>query len=113
MDRRNIDCGEGDNERGILLRRCSIDFNSLSFKELGGIITRIVGAKREMVRLAEQVGCPCQFNDDLYIELALFKPQTHLDMIKIAHAAERDYNNTLNIFASWAAEKEGYEIVEV
>lgn len=96
----------------IYFQKCNIDFAKLSFKELGDMILLIVEAKRQLADLAKQAGCGASFADDLFIELALFKPQSHYNMIKIAHVAQHDYNNSLVGFVNWLAREQGFEVVE-
>jgi hypothetical protein len=112
MMRREIDCGDKPDRTGVYLQKCNIDFTKLSFKELADIILLIVEAKRQLTDLAKQAGCSASFADDLFIELALYKPQSHIDMIKLAHVAQFDYNSSLEVFVSWLAKEQGFEVIE-
>lgn len=110
--RQEIDCGDSPNRQQTYLQKCNIDFSKLSFKELGETILLIVEAKRQIVEVSKEVGCDASFADDLFIELALFKPQSHIDMIKLAHIAQFDYNSSLDVFVTWLAREQGFEVVE-
>jgi hypothetical protein len=112
MIRREIDCGDKPDWTGVYLQKCNIGFNKLSFKELGDTILLIVEAKRQLADLSKQLGCQANFADDLFIELAMYKPQSHLGMIKLAHVAQFDYNASLDVFVSWLASEQGFEVVE-
>lgn len=104
---------EGRNrQEKIYLQKCNINFSELSFNELGEIILLIVEAKRQIIDLAKKADCQIYFADDLFIELALYKRQSHYDLIKLAEVAQFDYNMTLDAFASWIAMNQGFEVVE-
>lgn len=112
MTRQGIDYGNKPERKEVCLQKCDIDFIKLSFKELGETVLLIVEAKRRLVELSKQVGCQVNFADDLFIELALYKPQSHYDMIKLADVAQFDYNMALDVFVSWIATEQGFEVVE-
>jgi hypothetical protein len=112
MMRREIDCGDKPEKEKFYLQKCNIDFTKLSFKELGDTTLSIVEAKRQLADLVKQVGCSASFADDLFIELALYKPQSHMDMIKLACVAQFDYNSSLEVFVSWLAKEQGFEVIE-
>lgn len=104
--------GDKIGREDVYLQKCNISFPELPFSELGNTILMIVEAKRQLVDLSRQIGCEVNFADDLFIELALYKPQSHYDMIKLANVAQFDYNMSLDAFLSWIAKEQGFEVVE-
>jgi uncharacterized protein YpuA (DUF1002 family) len=88
------------------------DFTKYTFKELIDFCKMVVKLRQQLVDLAEASGCQEEFGNNLNLELAVKKKNTHLDMIYLAKKIQIDYNQTLDIFAKWLAEDDGFEVVE-
>jgi hypothetical protein len=89
------------------------DFTKYSFQELINFCKMVVKLRQQLVSLAESSGCQEEFGNNLNLELAIKKKNTHLDMVYLSKKIQVDYNQTLDIFAKWLAEVDGFEVVEV
>lgn len=88
------------------------NFNCYNFQELINFCKMVVKLRQQLVSLAEASGCKEEFGNNLNLELAVNKKNTHLDMIYLAKKIQTDYNQTFDIFAKWLAEDNGFEVVE-
>jgi hypothetical protein len=99
-------------EEPLQLVKYNQDFNKYQFQELISFCKNVVKLRQQLVFLAEVSGCREEFGDNLNLELAIKKKNTHLDMLYLAKKIQADYNQTLDIFAKWLADDEGFEVVE-
>jgi hypothetical protein len=83
------------------------DFSKYTFQELISFSKLVVKLRQQLVEFAEVNGCHEQFGNNLNLELAVRKKNTHLDMIYLAKKIQADYNQTLDTFIAWG-ENSGY-----